>query len=84
MGIGDRDYELMRTAHETRLDQERLFQLVALLANMFDRTRVVQTLESLLETKSRDLGDCVVFGDLAIRFDADDNIKSVYRTYDGS
>ena len=84
MASPEPDYELMRTAHETRLDQERLFQLVASLANMFDRARVVQTLESLLETKARDLGDCVVFGDIAIRFDADDNITSVYRTYDGS
>lgn len=84
MSTPDPDHGMLQAAHETCMDQERLFQLVASLANVLDRDMVVQTIESLLDTKSTDKGDCVVFGDLAIRFDADDNIKSVYRTYDGS
>ena len=63
---------------------ERIFELVAALANLFDRRVVVETLAALLDEKPVDDGDSVSFGDIAIRFDANDRLTSIYRTFDGS
>ena len=69
-------------AHTT--DQDRLFALVASLANLLDRDLVVETVESVLGIKAVHEGDCVIFDDLAIRFGSDDRVKSIFRTIDGS
>ena len=70
--------------HAYRDDSERLFGLVASLANLLDRTLVVETVESVLGVTAVHDGDCVIFKDFAIRFGSDDRIKSVFRTIDGS
>lgn len=70
--------------HAYRDDSERLFGLVASLANLLDRTIVVETMESVLGITAVHDGDCVIFNDLAIRFGSDGRVKSVFRTIDGS
>ena len=70
--------------HAYRDDSERLFRLVASLANLLDRTLVVETMESVLGITAVYDGDCVIFDDLAIRFGSDDRVKSVFRTIGGS
>lgn len=70
--------------HAYRDDSERLFTLVASLANLLDRALVIETMESVLGIKAVHDGDCVIFDDLAIRFGSDDRVKSVFRTIDGS
>ncbi len=70
--------------HAYRDDSERLFTLVASLANLLDRALVIETMESVLGVKAVHDGDCVIFDDLAIRFGSDDRVKSVFRTIDGS
>lgn len=65
-------------------DQERLFGLVASLANLLDRDRVVETVASVLGIDPVEDGDCVIFDDLAIRFGRDGRVASVFRTIDGS
>ena len=70
--------------HAYRDDSERLFGLVASLANLLDRTLVVETMESVLGVTAVHEGDCVIFDDFAIRFGSDDRVKSVFRTIDGS
>ena len=69
-------------AHTT--DQERLFALVASLANLLDRDLVVETMESVLGIEAVYDDDCVIFDDLAIRFGGNDRVKSIFRTIDGS
>jgi hypothetical protein len=69
--------------HAYRDDSERLFGLVASLANLLDRTLVVETMESVLGVTAVHEGDCVFFDDFAIRFGSDDRVKSVFRTIDG-
>jgi hypothetical protein len=70
--------------HAYRDDSERLFGLVASLANLLDRALVVETMESVLGVTAVQDGDCVIFEDFAIRFGSDDRVKSVFRTIDGS
>ena len=70
--------------HAYRDDSERLFTLVASLANLLDRALVIETMESVLGIAAVQDGDCVIFDDLAIRFGTDDRVKSVFRTIDGS
>ena len=65
-------------------DQDRLFQLVASLANLLDRKLVVETMEAVLGIEPVYDGDCVIFDDLTIRFDVKGRVKSVFRTIDGS
>lgn len=70
--------------HGHHTDQDRLFGLVAGLANLLDRDQVVETIGSVLGIEPVEDGDCVVFDDLAIRFGADGRVKSIFRTIDGS
>ena len=70
--------------HAYRDDSERLFALVASLANLLDRELVVETMESVLGVTAVQDGDSVIFRDFAIRFGSDDRVKSVFRTIDGS
>jgi hypothetical protein len=70
--------------HAYRDDSERLFGLVASLANLLDRTLVVETIESVLGVTAVHEDDCVIFDDFAIRFGSDDRVKSVFRTIDDS
>ena len=65
-------------------DQDRLFALVASLANLLDRELVVETMESVLGIDAVHEDDCVIFDDLAIRFGSDNRVKSIFRTIDGS
>ena len=74
----------MEALHEYSNDQERLFSLVASLANLLDRDLVVETMQSVLGIDPVRDGDCVVFDDLAIQFGKDNRVKSVFRTIDGS
>ncbi len=74
---------LIEALHEQSVERERLFQLIAALAGLLDREVIVETVATLLNHEAIDNGDCVVFGDVAIRFGADDKVKSVYRTVDG-
>ena len=70
--------------HTHHSDQDRLFSLVASLANLLDRSLVVETVESVLGIEPVHDGDSVIFDDLTIRFGGDDRVKSVFRTIDGS
>lgn len=70
--------------HAYRDDSERLFTLVASLANLLDKALVIETMESVLGISAIHDGDCVIFDDLAIRFGGDGRVKSVFRTIDGS
>jgi hypothetical protein len=65
-------------------DQERLFGLVASLANLLDRDLVVETVARVLGIHPVIDGDCVIFDDLEIRFGRDGRVASVSRTIDGS
>ena len=70
--------------HAHHSDQDRLFSLVAGLANLLDRRQVVETIGSVLGITPVEDGDSVMFDDLTIRFGADGRVKSVFRTIDGS
>jgi hypothetical protein len=67
-----------------RDDSDRLFGLVASLANLLDRELVIETMESVLGITAVHDGDCIKFEDLAIRFGRDGRVKSVFRTIDGT
>lgn len=60
------------------------FQLIAGLAGLLDRERIIETIETLLEVDAVYDGDAVIFRDIALRFGDDDRVKSVYRTIDGN
>ena len=75
---------LIEAIHELNLERERLFRLIAAIANLLDRDVVIEIVSSFLGTEPVEEGDCVVFDDVAIRFGSDDRVKSVYRTIDGA
>ena len=58
----------MEALRAYRDDSERLFGLVASLANLLDKNLVIETMESVLGIPAVYDGDCVIFNDLAIRF----------------
>lgn len=74
----------MEALHEYSNDQERLFSLVASLANLLDKDLVVETMQSVLGIEPVHEGDCVIFDDLEIQFGQDNRVKSITRTIDGS
>ena len=74
----------MEALHDYSNDQERLFSLVASLANLLDKNLVVETMQSVLGIEPVHDGNCVIFDDLAIQFGEDDRVKSISRTIDGS
>lgn len=69
--------------HDQNLEQERLFQLIASLANLLDREIVVETMQSILGIQPVNDGDCVLFGDLTVKFDSGGKVIGIYRTIDG-
>ena len=69
--------------HEQNLDQERLFQLIASLANLLDREIVVETMQTILGIEPVDQGDCVLFNDLTVKFNDNGRVIGIYRIIDG-
>lgn len=84
MTTAEQRRQWIEALHAYRDDSDRLFALVASLANLLDRSLVIETMESVLGVKAVHDGDCVIFDDVAIRFGSDDRVKSVFRTIDGS
>jgi hypothetical protein len=84
MTTADQKRQWIEALHAYRDDSDRVFTLVASLANLLDRALVIETMESVLGVKAVHDDDCVIFDDLAIRFGKDDRVKSVFRTIDGS
>ncbi len=74
---------LIEALHEQNVERERLFRLIAALAGLLNREVIVETVATILNREAIDNGDCVVFGDIAISFGADNKVKSVYQTVDG-
>ena len=74
---------LVEAVDSVTSERDRLFQLVAGLASLLDRDRVVETLEGLLDVRAVDSGDTVVFGEIGIKFGKDNRVRSVYHTIDG-
>ncbi len=70
--------------HKQNLEQERLFQLIASLANLLDRELVVETLQSILGIEPVESNDCVLFENLAVKFGENGRVIGVYRTIDGT
>lgn len=75
---------LVEALHELNTEQDRLFALIAALGNLLERDVIVETVAMLLETEPVNDGDCVLFGDVAIRFGPDNRVRSIYRTIDGT
>jgi len=69
--------------HEQNLEQERLFQLIASLANLLDREIVVETMQTILGIEPVDQGDCVLFNDLTVKFSDNGRVIGIYRIIDG-
>jgi hypothetical protein len=65
------------------LEQERLFQLIAGLANLLYRKIVVASMRTILKIEVVDNGDCVLFGDLTVKFGESGKVIGIYRTIDG-
>ena len=84
MTTAEQRRQWIEALHAYRDDSDRLFTLVASLANLLDRALVIETMELVLDVKAVHDDDCVIFDDLAIRFGKDDRVKSVFRTIDGS
>lgn len=84
MTTAEQRRQWIEALHAYRDDSDRLFGLVASLANLLDRDLVIETMESVLGITAVHDGDCIVFDDLAIRFGSDGRVKSVFRTIDGT
>ena len=84
MTTAEQRRQWMEALHAYRDDSERLFGLVASLANLLDRDLVIETMESVLGITAVHDGDSIIFDDLAIRFGSDGRVKSVFRTIDGT
>jgi hypothetical protein len=95
-GATDRKYgklllssrEPIRPSNET-LDakdeeQERLFRLIASLANCLDRRMAIETVQHFLRIDPIEIGNCVFFDDIAVGFNASGRVNSLYRVIDGT
>ena len=69
--------------HEQNLEQERLFQLIASLANLLDREIVVETMQTILGIEPVHQEDCVLFNDLTVKFNDNGRVIGIYRIIDG-
>jgi hypothetical protein len=70
--------------HEQNLERDRLFQLIAALANCLDRDVVVAIMRSHLGVEPVENGDCTTFDDIAVRFNRDGRVTSICHIIDGS
>ena len=69
---------------DQQLERDRLFQLVASLANLLDKATVVETVSSVLGIEPVEIEDCVFFNDLSIKFGDDGRVIGLSHTFDGS
>jgi len=74
---------LVESLHDAKNEREKLFLLIAGLANLLDRSVIIETLERLLAATAEDNGDTVFFGDVGVAFGDDGRVKSVFQTFDG-
>lgn len=84
MTTAEQRRQWIEALHAYRDDSDRMFALVASLANLLDKELVIETMESVLGISAVHDGDCIIFDDLAIQFGRDDRVKSVFRTIDGT
>lgn len=84
MTTDDERRQWIEALHAYRDDSDRIFALVASLANLLDKDLVIETMESVLGVTAVHDDDCIIFDDLAIRFGDDGKVKSVFRTIDGT
>lgn len=75
---------LTSAANAQELNQEELFQLIAGLSGCLDRAMLIETVETLLGTKSIEDDNCVRFNDLAVMFDRDGRVSNIHRIIDGA
>ncbi len=66
------------------LERDRLFQLVASLANLMDKAAIVETIKSVLGIEPVEMEDCILFDDISVRFGADRRVISICHTLDGT
>jgi hypothetical protein len=88
------EIELLSTADPTHgwneklcdrhLERDRVFQLVASLANLLDKSMIVETMTSVLGTEPVEVGDCILFDGLSIKFGNDGRVIGLSQTFDGS
>lgn len=75
---------LIEAIDEQNLERDRLFQLVAALANCLDRDVVVEIMQSNLGIEPVTNGDTTVFDDIAVRFNIEGRVTSICHVIDGS
>ena len=76
--------ESVEALHAQNLEQEKLFQLIAALANCLDRDIVIETIQCILGIDPIEKYDCVFFDDIVVGFDEEGRVKSLYRVIDGT
>ena len=69
---------------DQQLDRERVFEIVASLANLLDKPMFVETMKSVLGVEPVEVEDCVLFNDLTIKFSNDGRVIGLYQTLDGT
>ncbi len=69
---------------DQHLDRDRLFEIVASLANLLDKPMFVETMKSVLGVEPVEVEDCVLFDDLTIKFNSDGRVVGLYQTLDGT
>ncbi len=72
------------TLYDQHSERDRLFQLVASLANIWDKALVVETVKSVLGIEPVEMEDCVFFDGLTIKFGDDGRVTGLYHTFDGT
>lgn len=84
MSAPERTRRLIEAIEGQNLSQERLFQLIAALANCLDREVVIETMQHILGIDPVEDGDRVLFDDIAVSFDDRGRVKGMYRLIDGT
>jgi len=67
---------------DQHLERDRLFQLVAGLANIMDKAILVETMKSVLGIEPVEMEDCILFDDISIRFGDDGRVIGICHTLD--
>ena len=69
---------------DQQLERDRVFEIVASIANLLDKPMFVETMKSVLGVEPIEVEDCVLFDDLTIKFGDDGRVIGLYRTLDGT
>lgn len=70
--------------HSQNVAFRKLLEVILRLAQAHGKPFIVNTFGRVLERDPVEIDDCVVFGDIALRFDQEERLIDLYKCIDGT